>query len=51
MKGRNTSIQIKLYETENKDWNYVLRFTKKNGNRMDYLDKVGIISNLIKMIN
>ena len=51
MKGRNTSIQIKLYETENKDWNYVLRFIKKNGNRMDYLDKVGIISNLIKMIN
>lgn len=48
--GKDITIKVKLYYTGKKDWNYLLRFEKKKGNRTDYLDKIEKISNLVKNI-
>ena len=50
IKGKEIVIKVKLYYTGIKDSNYLLRFEKKKGNRIDYLDKVEKISNLVKNI-
>ena len=44
------SMKVKLFKVENKDWEYVLSFEKKEGRRIDFLDKVKKISDLIKKI-
>ena len=48
IKGKNTIIQIKLFESCN--GGYLLRFVRKEGNEGDFLDKMGQISNVVKTI-
>ena len=50
IKGKEIVIKVKLYYTGIKNLNYLLRFEKIKGNRIDYLDKVEKISNLVKSI-
>ena len=49
-KDDDISMKVKLFKVENKDWEYVLSFEKKEGRRIDFLDKVKKISDLIKKI-
>ena len=46
MKGKNTKIQIKLYESYN--GGYLLRFVKKQGETNEYLEKLEKISAIVK---
>ena len=46
IKGKSTTIQVKIYESLN--GGYLLRFVKKQGETNDYLDKFGKISEMIK---
>ena len=46
IKGKNTKIQIKLYESYN--GGYLLRFVKKQGETGEYLEKLGKIYSLVK---
>ena len=49
-KDDDISMKVKLFKVENKDWEYVLSFEKKEGRRIYFLDKVKKISDLIKKI-
>ena len=48
IKGKDTVIQIKLYESLN--GGYLLRYVRKDGNEKDFLDKMKMISSIIKRI-
>ena len=46
IKGKRTVVQIKMYESFNRG--YLLRFVKKEGVLIDYLENVKKIYSLIK---
>ena len=48
IKGKNTIIQIKLFESIN--GGYLLRYVRKEGNERDFLDKMAKISSIVKTI-
>ena len=48
IKGNDTHIQVKLYESYN--GGYLLRYVRKEGNEKDFLDKMTKISSFVKNI-
>ena len=48
IKGKNTIIQIKLFESEK--GGYLLRYVRKEGNEREFLDKLSKISSVVKTI-
>ena len=45
IKGKNTVIQIKIYESYN--GGYLVRFVRKEGEKIDYLEKMKKIYSLV----
>ena len=50
LKGRDTTILVKLYSVKNEEYDFVLSFKKKRGTRINYLEKIKKISDLVKEI-